>query len=126
MLADLIMLFHLALASCITAGLVFIPVGCKLGWNWTKNRRLRLIHLIFIGVITAETFVGLTCPLTTLEYALRNVELSESFVSYWVGEVLYWNLPSQIFTVIYSASLVWALLLWKRCPPNTKIHRFTQ
>ncbi len=123
MLAELIMLFHLVLASCITAGLVFIPIGYKLKWNWTKNRRLRLTHIFLIGLITAETIVGLTCPLTILEYSFRDVNPPESLVSYWIGKVLYWNLPNQVFIAIYSFSLAWVLFLWIMCPPKTKIGR---
>ena len=123
MLADLIMLVHLALAGCITAGLVFIPIGYKLEWNWTKNRKLRLTHIILIGLITAETIVGLTCPLTTLEYSFRDVNPPESFLGYWIGKLLYWNLPHQVFVAIYSFSLAWVLFLWIRCPPKTKIDR---
>ena len=113
LLADLIMPLHLVLASCITAGLVFIPIGCKLEWNWTKNRKLRLTHIILIGLITAETIVGLTCPLTILEYSFRNVNPPESFVSYWIEKVLYWNLPHQVFIAIYSFSLAWVFANWR-------------
>lgn len=122
MVADLIMLFHLALAGFIMAGLVFIPIGCKLEWNWTRNRKLRLFHMVLIGLITVETIFGLTCPLTILEYSFRDVNPPESLVSYWIGKVLYWNLPHKTFIATYSAGFVWVLFLWIRCPPRTKIY----
>ncbi len=123
MLADLMMLLHLALASYITAGLVLIPIGCKLEWNWTKNWKMRLTHIILIGLITAETIFGLTCPLTLIEYSLRDVDPPDSIVRYWIGKLLYWNLPHQIFIAIYSFSLAWVMFLWIKCPPKTKTNQ---
>ena len=58
-----------------------------------------------------------------LEYSLRDVNPPESIVGYWIGKILYWSLPHQVFIAIYSFSLAWVLFLWIRCPPKTKIDR---
>ena len=121
MIADVLMFIHFGLAACITSGFFIIPIGYKLGWNWIKKRNLRLLHLFLMGVIATETIVGLTCPLTVLENMFRDVDYSMSLMSYWVAEILYWDLPSQVFVLLYSFCLGWVLILWKLCPPIEKV-----
>ena len=121
MIADVLLLIHFGLAACITTGFFIIPLGYTLGWNWIKKRNLRLLHLFLMGVIATETIVGLTCPLTFLENMFRDVDYSMSLMSYWVAEILYWDLPSQVFIFLYSMCLGWVLILWKICPPIEKI-----
>ena len=116
MIADAFLLFHFCLAAFITLGFFIIPIGYKFGWHWLKNRNLRLFHLFLMGFITAETIVGLTCPLTVLENVFRDVDYSSSFMSYWIAQVLYWDLPSEVFVLLYSLCLGWVLILWKGCP----------
>ena len=121
MITDALLLVHFSLAAFITLGFFIIPIGYKLGWNWIKNRNLRLLHLCLMGVITVETFVGLTCPLTVLENMFRDVDYSSSFMSYWIAQILYWDWPSQVFVILYSLCLGWVLTLWKVCPPIQKM-----
>ena len=121
MIADALLLVHFCLAAFITLGFFLIPVGCKLGWHWIKNSNLRLLHLFLMGFITVETIVGLNCPLTVLENMFRDVDYSSSFISYWMAQILYWNLPSEVFVLLYSLCLGWVLTLWKVCPPIQKM-----
>ena len=121
MIADVLLLIHFGLAAFITAGFFIIPLGYNLGWNWIKKRNLRLLHLFFMGVITTETIVGFTCPLTVLENMFRNVDYSISFMSYWLVEILYWDLPTQVFVLLYSLCFGWVLILWKICPPIERV-----
>ena len=117
MIADVLLLIHFGLAAFITIGFFIVPLGYKLGWNWIKKRNLRLLHLFLMGIITTETIVGLTCPLTVLENMFRDVDYSMPFMSYWVAEMLYWDLPKQVFVLLYSLCFGWVLVLWKICPP---------
>ena len=121
MIADAFLLVHFSLAVFITLGFFIIPIGYKLGWNWIKNRNLRLLHLSLMSFITVETIVGLTCPLTVLENMFRDVDYSSPFMSYWVTQILYWDLPSQVFVTLYWICLGWVLILWKVCPPIQKM-----
>ena len=121
MIAGALLLVHFSLAAFITLGFFIIPIGYKLGWNWMKNRNLRLLHLSLMAVITVETVVGLTCPLTVLENMFRDVDYSSSFMSYWIAQILYWNLPNHVFVILYSLCLGWVLILWKVCPPIQKM-----
>ena len=121
MIADALLFVHFCLAAFITLGFFIIPLGYKFGWHWIKNRNVRLFHLFLIGFITAETIVGLTCPLTVLENMFRGVDYSRSFMSYWITQILYWDLPSEVFVLLYTLCLGWVLILWKVCPPIKKI-----
>ena len=121
MIAGALLLVHFSLAASITFGFFIIPIGYKLGWNWIKNRNLRLLHLSLMGVITVQTIVGLTCPLTVLENMFRDVDYSSSFMSYWIAQILYWDLPNHVFVALYLLCLVWVSILWKICPPIQKM-----
>ena len=121
MIADALLFVHFSLAAFITIGFFIIPIGYKLGWNWIKNRNLRLLHLSLMGVITVETIAGFNCPLTVLENMFRDVDYSSSFMSYWIAQILYWDLPKQVFVILYSLCLGWASILWKICPPIQKM-----
>ena len=121
MIAGALLLVHFSLAAFITIGFIIIPIGYQLGWNWIKNRNLRLLHLSLMGVITAETIVGLTCPLTVLENMFIDVNYSSSFMSYWIAQTLYWDLTNQEFVILYLLCLGWVSILWKVCPPIQKM-----
>ena len=121
MIAEVLLLIHFGLAAFISAGFFIIPLGYKLNWNWIKKRNLRLLHLFLMGIITAETIVGLTCPLTVLENMFRDVDYSMSFISFWVAQILYWDLPNQVFVLIYSLCFGWVLILWKTFPPIERV-----
>ena len=121
MIAGALLLVHFSLTAFITFGFFLIPIGHKLDWDWIKNRNLRLLHFFLMGVITVETIVGLTCPLTVLENMFRDVDYSSSFMSYWIAQILYWDMPGQVFVIFYSLCLGWVLILWKVCPPIQKM-----
>ena len=110
------MVAHFLLAAFVASGLLVIPIGYKIGWTWVRNRRLRIFHALVMGFITAETIVGLTCPLTILEHNLRGDRPVRSFVGHWVERILYWELPHEIFIIIYFLCFAWVVFLWKRCP----------
>ena len=86
-----------------------------------KKQECKATSLFLTGFITVETIVGLTCPLTVLENMFRDVDYSSSFISYWMAQILYWNLPSEVFVLLYSLCLAWVLILWKVCPPIQKM-----
>ncbi|MFL2932172.1 MAG: DUF2784 family protein [bacterium] len=118
MIADFILALHFLIAVFITSGFFIIPVGYKLKWNWCKSFKIRTIHTIAILIVTAETVLGITCPLTSIENSFRGIYNSESFLSYWFREILYWNLPMELFLFVYSVCLIWTIAMWKLFPPK--------
>ena len=120
MIADIVLLLHFAVVIFITFGFFLIPIGYKSNWLWVKNFKLRICHCGMMVFITFETLLGITCPLTSIENNLRGINKSTSFISYWINQIIYWNLPSQFFIILYCAVLIWTFLLWKFFPPINK------
>ena len=120
LIADIVLAFHFVIVIFITFGLFLIPIGWKLNWDWIANRNLRLLHCGMIAFVTVETILGITCPLTEIENSIRGVNQSNSFISYWIMQIIYWDLPSIFFLILYSITLGWVLFLWKLCPPRNR------
>ena len=120
MIADIVLLLHFSIVIFITFGFFLIPIGYKSNWLWVKNFKLRICHFGMMVFITLETLLGITCPLTSIENNLRGINKSTSFISYWINQIIYWNLPSQFFIILYCAVLIWTFLLWKFFPPINK------
>ncbi len=76
------------------------------------------MHLVVIGFVAAETLVGIACPLTVLEDALRGAERGgPGFVERWIGRLLYWDLPGWVFLGGYVLAALVAFILWLAVPP---------
>ena len=119
-LADLVLIFHFGIVIFITSLFVIIPVGYKLDWKWPRNRKIRSTHFVLISLVTTETVFGLTCPLTLIEHNLRDIFISNSFVSIWLQKFLYWNFPKEFFLISYILCLMWTIFMWKRFPPSNE------
>jgi len=119
LLADIVLAIHFGIAAFIAAGLVLIPWGAVRGWVWVRWRRLRLAHAGLMVFVAAEAVVGMTCPLTVVEAYLRGAQAPESFWGYWLERLLYWNLPTSFFLVLYGLCAIWVVVLWRRYPPHT-------
>ncbi len=117
-LADLILMLHFFIVIFITLQFFTVPVAYKLNWKWQKNRVLRIIHLIMIFFVTTEAVIGITCPLTIIENKLRNIYSYNTFLENWISKIMFWNLPSYTFMILYILCLFWTLLMWKIFPPN--------
>ena len=113
-------MFHFTIVIFITFGFFLIPIGYKSNWIWVKNFKLRICHCGMMLCITLEALLGITCPLTSIENNLRGIDKTTSFISYWINQIIYWDLPSQFFIILYCAVLIWTFLLWKFFPPINK------
>ena len=118
MAADLILFLHFWIVFYVVFGLVVLPLGYLKNYSWTRNAKLRATHMSLVGLITLEAILGITCPLTTLENILRQIEYQQTFVSYWLSHFIYWDLPNYFFVALYSACFIWSLIFWKVHPPN--------
>ena len=120
MIADIVLMFHFAIVIFITFGIFLIPIGYKSNWLWVTNLKLRICHCGMMLCITLEALLGITCPLTSIENNLRGIDKTTSFISYWINQIIYWDLPSQFFIILYCAVLIWTFLLWKLFLPINK------
>lgn len=71
-LADLVVVAHLAYVLFVVLGLVAILLGYAFGWSWVRNPWFRLTHVAMIAVVVFESLLSIICPLKTLEHYMRN------------------------------------------------------
>ena len=114
--ADLILLTHTLFVVFVVLGLVLVLAGKPLGWQWVRNPWFRLFHLLAIAVVVAQSWLGIICPLTTLEMALRSrageVTYDGAFIAHWLQTLLYYQAPAWIFALAYSGFGVLVLVSW--------------
>lgn len=128
LLADAVLSLHVVLVVFVGGGLVLIVVGNLCGWQGVNGIRFRLLHLAAIAMVTAEAWLGLTCPLTAVEAWLRAKATATpsdtSFIEYWLQRLLYYQAPSWVFTLGYSLFGLVVVLAWWRWPPkSSRRHR---
>lgn len=74
-----------------------------------------------MGVVAAEALLGVACPLTELESALRAAAQApvsgQSFVAHWLGLLLFYDVPEGVFAVVYVAALGLSFWAWRKWPP---------
>jgi len=128
-LADAVVALHAAYVGFVVAGLLAVLVGYLFHWGWVRNPWFRWVHFLMIAVVVAESLVGITCPLTTWENALRadaGEEVSQAtFIGRWANAVLFYQAPDWVFTIAYcafGALVLGALIL---VPPRWPAHRAT-
>ncbi|HEV7226336.1 MAG TPA: DUF2784 domain-containing protein [Pirellulales bacterium] len=117
LLADLVVVVHLAYVAFVVLGQVAICAGAVWRWSWVGNPRFRVAHLAAIVLVALESLLGIVCPLTRWENQLRELAgetaAEESFVARGVHAVLFYHWPESVFTTIYVAfAAAVALTLW--------------
>jgi hypothetical protein len=118
--ADVVLIVHFAFVLFIIGGLLAIWVGALASWDWTRNFWFRALHLAAICFVTAEAVLGLACPLTIWENALRGVGNERSFVGRWVHRLLFYDLPESVFTTAYVIFAFAVILTYWRLPPLSR------
>lgn len=117
-MADAILVVHFGIAVFIAGGLLLVWLGAALGWGWVRNPWFRYLHLAAIAFVAAEALIGVACPLTVWEDALRGGVRPESFVGRWVQQLLFYRAPEWVFTTLYVAWAAATLLTLKIVPPR--------
>lgn len=124
-LADLVLALHVAFILFVVGGQILIVAGWALGWAWPRHWLFRLLHLLAIGFVMLEAWVGVICPLTTLENILRSAAgvatYENGFIRYWVRELIFYTAPGWIFTLIYTVFAGLVALSWLVYPPRRKL-----
>lgn len=121
--ADLLLAVHFAFVAFVVLGLGAILAGKALSWTWVRNPWFRTVHLVCIGIVVLQSWLGAICPLTTWEMTLRqkggDVVYAGSFVAHWLESLLYFEAPMWAFALGYTvfASLVVACWFWVRPRP---------
>jgi hypothetical protein len=117
MLADVVLGVHLLIILFIVAGVPLAYLGAALRWPWVRSRRWRVLHLGAMVFVAAESLLGITCPLTVWEDALRGRRPAGDFIERWIDRVIFYDAPTWVFTVAYVAFTVLVLVTWYAVPP---------
>ncbi len=120
--ADAVLVLHLAVALFVVGGAVVIVAGNLRGWPQANAWWFRVLHLLAIGVVALQAWMGAVCPLTTLENWLRLQARAPvyqgSFIEHWVQRLLYYEAPAWVFVLAYSLFGALVAWLWHRFPPR--------
>jgi len=125
--ADLLLFGHVLFVSFVVLGLALILIGKSFDWSWVRNPWFRISHLFAIGIVVLQSWVGVICPLTSLEMALREradgAVYAGSFISHWLESLLYFHAPAWVFTAFYTlfAAIVVVSWFWVRPRQITKL-----
>ena len=115
-LADAILVLHVSFVVFVVLGLVIIYIGYWCDWGWVRNKSFRIAHLLAIGVVVLQSWLGAICPLTIWEMKLRHMAgaatYSGSFIQHWLHTFLYYDAPDWVFIVVYSLFGAVVLLSW--------------
>jgi hypothetical protein len=118
MLADAIVVVHLLIVLFVVTGVPLVYLGAARRWAWVRSWRWRLLHLMAIAVIAAESLIGIDCPLTVWEDKLRGEQTSTGFIERWIDGILFYDAPTWVFTVAYVAFAALVVITWIAVPPT--------
>ena len=120
--ADAILITHVLFVAFVIFGLILVYAGFFLNWQWVRNVWFRSVHLVAIGVVVLQSWLGVICPLTTWEMGLRakagQTVYDDSFVAHWLHQLLYFQAPPWVFITCYTAFGGLVLLSWFLVRPN--------
>lgn len=121
-LVALVLALHVALVAFVVGGLGAVIGGNLLGWRWVNALWFRLAHLGAIAVVVSQSWLGVVCPLTSLELWLRarsgQGAYTGGFIEHWLERVLYYDAPAWVFTTVYSLFGLGVLATWWFFPPR--------
>ncbi|MFB9867739.1 DUF2784 domain-containing protein [Vreelandella sulfidaeris] len=127
LLADTILVIHVLFVAFVVIGLFAIYLGYWLNWRWVYNRTFRIIHLCAIGYVVVQAWLGVVCPLTTWEMALRaeagTATYAGSFIQHWLHRALYFTFPAWVFMVVYTLFGGLVLASWWLVRPNKRVYQ---
>jgi Protein of Unknown function (DUF2784) len=116
-----VLVLHALYVGFVVLGFGLILAGLARDWSWVRNPVFRYAHLAAIGIVVLQVWVGMECPLTTLESALRlragEAGYGISFIQHWLYRLLYYRADTWVFGVVYSLFGAAVALVWWFAPP---------
>jgi hypothetical protein len=127
--ADVVLLLHAAVLLFVVGGLLLVLAG-NLGrdgagaprWPWVNRPWFRLLHGLAIATVVLQSWFGITCPLTVLEWWLRaqagQAMPAQGFIELWLHRLLFFTAPGWVFALVYSLFGLAVMAAWWRWPPR--------
>ena len=127
-LADLVLVLHAGFVAFVVFGLVYIVAGSLRGRPLARDPWFRGAHLAAIGIVVAEAWSDVVCPLTSLERWLRALgggagavpDPHGGFIEQWLHRLLYYDAPPWVFTAAYSLFGLAVVACWVWFPPRRR------
>ncbi|MDE3022048.1 MAG: DUF2784 domain-containing protein [Pseudomonadota bacterium] len=120
-LAQGILAIHLVIIGFNVFGLVAIPLGAWRGWPWVRKFWWRLLHLLALSTVAFQALLDQTCFLTRWQSRLQEAAgvngMHQPLIQTWINHLLFWPLPMEFFTLLYTLIWIYALILWWKIPP---------
>ena len=106
--ADVILVVHTAFIAFVLVGLVLTWVGILRRWRWVRGFGFRAAHMAAIIFVVVQAYFGIVCPLTIWENQLRlragqPAYGDRGFIHHWLHNLIFFDAPSWVFTVCYTA-----------------------
>src|SRR5438132_6036966 len=122
LLAEIILVIHMAVVIFNVGAMVVIPVGGALGWRFVRILWWRVLHLALMAVVAIQALLGRACFLTlwqdNLQAAAGGAVAHRSMFPQWITTVLYWPLELWVFAILYAVALAYCVALWFLIPPT--------
>lgn len=104
--ADVILFLHVLIVVFNVFGLIVIIIGYFCKWSWICNPWFRYSHIVAISIVTVQSWLGIVCPITNMEMALRSkgggTVYPGTFISHWLESILYYQASPWFFVIIYT------------------------
>jgi hypothetical protein len=119
-----VLVVHGLFVGFVVLGFGLILVGLARGLDWARNPALRYAHLAAIGIVVMQAWLGIECPLTTLEGMLRSrageAGYDTTFIQHWLYQLLYYRAESWVFTAVYTVFGAAVAVVWWLAPPRRR------
>ena len=124
--ADGVLIAHVGVAVFLVAGQIAIMWGGLTRSGWVRDPVFRVGHLALMAFIAGEAWLGVTCPLTTLEMALRewahqpawDISTAEA----WLRPVLFFSAPHWAFMAAHTTAVFAIVATLVAVPPDGRRH----
>jgi len=127
--ADAILVTHTLFVAFVVFGQILVLIGATRHWRWIRNFWFRITHLVAIAVVVLQSWLNRICPLTTWEMELRaragQTTYSDTFVSHWLQDILFYEAPAWVFVVSYTLFGTLVVASWLLIPPTPRRKRVT-
>lgn len=105
--ADLVVIVHAGFIAFVLVGLLLVWIGIAARWEWIRNPWFRGVHLLAIAFVVLQAYLGIVCPLTEWENALRvrggqQAYGETGFIQHWLHALIFFSAPPWVFTLCYT------------------------
>ncbi len=124
-LADGTLVLHAAIVFFIVGALPVIWLGHFRRWAFVQGFGFRMTHLVLIGIVAAESVLGLVCPLTTWEDAWRVKGGGEAiyqggFIATWLHWLIFYDADERVFIAAYVLFFLLVVMTWFVVQPRSR------